>query len=153
MEWLKFIGIVAAGVFVFSLIMWCLMASRWLKPEKVLEEVLKRRGAALGDDWKKQREQEERKEQREKSLGSGLQIPVGALEIALYATSIAYGEPGFIAVWFATKYVASWRGWTSDPVGRTFYNRSLFGSGLNIVFGVITGWVALALTKPPFPGP
>ena len=149
MEWLKFIGVVAVGVFVFSLIMWGLMASRCLKPEKVLEKVLKRRAAFLSE----KEQQEERKEQREKSLGSGLQIPVGALEIALYATSIAYGEPGFIAVWFATKYVASWRGWTSDPVGRTFYNRSLFGSGLNIVFGVITGWVALVLTKPPFPNP
>lgn len=152
MEWLKFgrvilVGMVLSGIIMRIVMGWC------LKPEKVLEKVLKRQKKALGKDWNKECEEKERKKQRKKSLGVGLQIPVGALEIALYATSIAYDKPEFIAVWFATKYVASWRGWTSDPVGRTFYNRSLFGSGLNIVFGVITGWVALALTQPPFPDP
>ena len=142
MEWLKFGGVILAGMILSGLIMHIIMG--WcLNPKKVLKHSLER-ARFPKNKWK---------EKREENIGSGLQIPVGALEIALYATSIAYGEPGFIAVWFATKYVASWRGWTSDPVGRTFYNRSLFGSGLNIVFGVITGWVALVLSKPPFPDP
>ncbi len=106
MEWLKFGGAILAGMVLSGIIMnivmgWC------LNPKKVLKRSLER-ARVPKNKWK---------EKWEQNIGSGLQIPVGALEIALCATSIAYGEPGFIAVWFATKYVASWRGWTSDPVG------------------------------------
>ena len=64
------------------------------------------------------------------------------MEIILYASSVVFGHPEFIAVWFATKYICVWRGWGEDPVSRTFYNRSLLGSGLNILLGFATGTVA-----------
>jgi hypothetical protein len=75
-------------------------------------------------------------------LGTGLQGWVGAMEIIIYASSVVFEHPEFIAVWFATKYVAAYKTWAEEPVGRTFYNRSLFGSGLNIVIGFFTGRVA-----------
>ncbi|HEV1995784.1 MAG TPA: hypothetical protein VGR03_15740 [Candidatus Acidoferrum sp.] len=76
-------------------------------------------------------------------LGTSLNAGVGAVEIALYASSVVFGHPEFIAVWFATKYVAFFRSWGKEPVGRTFYNRSLIGSGLNILLGFFTGKFAL----------
>ena len=76
-------------------------------------------------------------------LGTGLQGWVGAIGIIIYASSVVFGHLDFIAVWFATKYVAAYKTWAEEPVGRTFYNRSLFGSGLNILIGFFTGTVAL----------
>jgi len=76
-------------------------------------------------------------------LGTKLQGWVGAIEIILYASSVVFEHPEFIAVWFATKYVSGYRTWAKEPVGRTMYNRSLFGSGLNILLGFFTGRVAL----------
>jgi len=72
-------------------------------------------------------------------LGGTLNARVGAIEIVLYASSVVFGHPEFIPVWFATKYVAAFKHWTEEPVGRAFYNRSLFGSGLNILLGFFTG--------------
>src|SRR2546422_8516713 len=79
---------------------------------------------------------------RQLFLGGRLNEWVGAIEIALYASSVVFEHPEFIAVWLATKYVAFFRSWGEEPVGRTFYNRSLFGSGLNILLGFFTGRVA-----------
>jgi hypothetical protein len=75
-------------------------------------------------------------------LGTLLQGWVGGLEIILYSSAVVFGYPDFIAIWFATKYVASYSIWGRDPIGRTFYNRSLFGSGLNILVGFFTGQIA-----------
>ena len=72
-------------------------------------------------------------------IGAELASWVGAMEIVLYASSVVFGHPEFIAVWFATKYICVWRGWAEEPAGRTFYNRSLFGSGLNILLGFAAG--------------
>ena len=68
---------------------------------------------------------------------------VGELEIVLYASAIVYNYPEFIAAWFATKFVASHKTWAPEPFGRTFYNRALFGSGLNILLGFFTGKIAV----------
>jgi hypothetical protein len=104
-----------------------------LKPEKVATDAANRVGApAEAWDYK-----------RLGHLGTGLQRWVGAIEIILYSTSIVFGFPQFIAVWLGTKYVAFYRTWAREPVGRTFYNRSLFGSGLNILLGAATGGAAL----------
>ena len=64
------------------------------------------------------------------------------MEIILYASSVVYGYHQFIAVWLATKYIASWKKWGETGIGRTLHNRSLFGSGLNVLAGVLTGLVA-----------
>ncbi len=80
-------------------------------------------------------------------LGTGGQGWVGAIEIILYATAVFFKHPDFIGVWFATKYVAAYKTWAREPVGRTFYNRSLFGSGLNVLLGAATGGIALVATR------
>ena len=77
-------------------------------------------------------------------IGTQVQGWGGTIEIFLYASSVVFGHPEFIVAWFATKYVSSYHTWSKDPVGRTFYNRSLFGSGLNILLGFLTGEGALA---------
>lgn len=82
-------------------------------------------------------------------LGTGLQRWVGAIEIILYSTSIVVGHPQFIAVWLGTKYVAAYKTWGKEPIGRTFYNRSLFGSGLNILMGAATGGFGLWMIHDP----
>ena len=87
-------------------------------------------------------------------LETGLQAWVGTIEIIIYASSVVFGHPEFIAVWFATKYVAAYKTWAEEPVGRTFYNRSLFGSGLNLLIGFFTGRAALwaiSLVGPVLP--
>lgn len=103
-----------------------------LKPERIADKALQPSGKGEDESnkWKKDQ------------LGVELQRWVGAMEIILYASSLVFGYPGFIAVWFATKYIPVWRTWSEDPVARTFFNRSLFGSGLNIVLGVATGGIA-----------
>ena len=114
--------------------------SRWvaslmqklLDPDKVANDALKRIGRLPdGPDYRKLGH-----------LGTGLQPMVGAVEILLYPSSIVFGYPQFIAVWIGTKYVASYKTWGTEPVGRTFYNRSLFGSGVNILVGAATGGIA-----------
>lgn len=67
---------------------------------------------------------------------------VGGIEIVLYASAIVYNYPSFIAAWFATKFVSSHKTWADEPFGRAFYNRALFGSGLNILLGFFTGKAA-----------
>ena len=76
-------------------------------------------------------------------IGPNLQRWLGAIEIILYSSSVVFGHPEFIAVWFGTKYVASYRFWHEKATGRAFYVRSLFGSGLNILLGFFTGKTAL----------
>lgn len=137
-EWAAFIGMLGAGVVVSRLIMYGLMG-RWLSQEKVLEKSLKR--LEIPPD--------KQKVYREKLLGTRFHGFLGGIEIVLYATSIAYNKPEFIGVWFATKYIASWTRWDESPIGRTFYNRALFGSGVNILLGVITGWLLLSFAPLP----
>ena len=67
---------------------------------------------------------------------------IGRLENILYPSAVVFDVPAVILVWFATKYVVTWNRWTWSPMGRTFYNRSLFGSGLNILLGVVIGGIA-----------
>jgi hypothetical protein len=78
-----------------------------------------------------------------REMETGLSDWVGAMEIVLYASAVVYNYPSFIAAWFATKFVASHKTWAPEPFGRTFYNRALFGSGLNILLGFFTGKMAL----------
>lgn len=138
-QWLVCVSVISAGVVVSLGVQWLFM-QKFLKPEKVAEDARKRVGAPVGLlDYKKLGH-----------LGTGLQGWVGAIEIILYASSIVFGHPEFIAVWFGTKYIAAYKTWAKEPVGRTFYNRSLFGSGLNILLGAITGGFAqLAIRHTP----
>lgn len=142
-QWLVYIGVVAVGVLV-SLGLQHVFALVVFDPVKVVAEARKRAKklqeklkAQLGD------ETPELPSWQVSHLGTGLQGWVGAIEIILYASSVVFEHPEFIAVWFATKYVAAYKVWSEDPVGRTFYNRSLFGSGLNILIGFSTGRAAL----------
>ncbi len=131
-QWLVFVAVVAAGIVVSLAVQWLFM-QKFLKPEKVAKDAAKRVGSPVDSlDYKKLGH-----------LGTGLQGWVGAMEIILYASSIVFGHPEFIAVWFGTKYIAAYKTWAKEPVGRTFYNRSLFGSGLNILLGAATGSIAL----------
>jgi len=98
-----------------------------LKPEKIAGKAAHRVGDAALDY------------ESGGHIGTGLQGWVGTMEIILFSSSIVFGFPGFIGVWLATKYVAAYKTWARDPVGRTFYNRSLFGTGLNILIGSATG--------------
>jgi hypothetical protein len=137
-QWFVFVTVVVMGVLV-SLGLQQLFMQVFLKPEKVAIAAAKRvgkEGAPL--DYKKLGH-----------LGTGLQRWVGTIEIILYSTSIVFGRPEFIAVWLGTKYVAAYRTWGKEPVGRTFYNRSLFGSGLNILLGAATGGLALWTIRDP----
>jgi len=131
-QWATFIGVVILGVF-FSLGLQLFFMKVVLKPEKVARAAAERVGMA-GDslDYKKLGH-----------LGTGLQEWVGAIEIILFSSSVVAGYPQFIGIWFGTKYIAAYKTWAKEPVGRTFYNRSLFGSGLNVLLGAATGGAAL----------
>ena len=128
-----FIVVVAAGVVVSHVIM-CGVMHRLLEPGKVFDDTLRRMNVPESE-W----ESEKRKS---KSLGSGLQSLVGSIEIVLFAIAIVYRQPLLILLWVGTKYIAGWGRWGQDQIGRTFYNRNLFGSGLNILLGIITGGFA-----------
>lgn len=131
-EWFLLVLVIGVGT-ILSLGVQHFFMYVLLKPEKVAADAADRVGAtAKALDYKKLGH-----------LGTGLQRWVGAIEIILYSTSIVFGFPQFIAVWLGTKYVAAYRTWAREPVGRTFYNRSLFGSGLNILLGAATGGAAL----------
>jgi hypothetical protein len=135
-QWLAYVAVVTAGVFA-SLGIQELFMQHMLKPEKVAESAAKRVGAASGSlDYKKLGH-----------LGTGLQRWVGAMEVILYSSAFVFGYPQFIGVWFGTKYIAAYKTWAKEPVGRTFYNRSLFGSGLNILLGSATGGLALLVIR------
>jgi hypothetical protein len=129
-QWLVYVAVVIVGVFVSGRTQWFFM-HKVLKSETVVRKALK---GIEGDPAAKL---------PSGHLGTKLQEWVGAIEIILYASSVVFGYPEFIAVWFATKYVSSYKTWAKEPVGRTMYNRSLFGSGLNILLGFFTGRVAL----------
>ncbi|HEV2224434.1 MAG TPA: hypothetical protein VGR84_15685 [Candidatus Acidoferrales bacterium] len=138
-QWIVYIVVVAAGV----MISWG--AQRFflkvlLDPVKVVQKARER---VMKLQEKPDGEGAKLPEWQFGHLGTGLQEWVGTIEIILYASSVVFGYPEFIAAWFATKYVASYKTWAKEPVGRTFYNRSLFGSGLNILIGFFTGRLAM----------
>jgi hypothetical protein len=126
-QWLIFVVIETAGVLASLGFGWIFMR-RFLNPDAIAAQAANR--AQI--DYREMGH-----------LGTGLQGWVGAIEILLYSSSIVFGYPQFIAVWLGTKYLAAYKTWGADPVGRTFYNRSLFGSGLNILIGAATGGGAL----------
>lgn len=121
-QFLWFILVVALGVTVSRIVVMPFFMEGLLDSEKLAE------GASP--------------EEKKKIVGARFQGYVGAIEIILYATAVVYRHPEFILLWFATKYISSMRYWVETPLGRTFYNRSLFGSGLSILLGVITGGCA-----------
>lgn len=131
-EWFVVVLVVCAGVLISRWVVWLFM-SDFLAPHKVAAKRL----------WDLEFTEEQKKDWKRKNIGVQLQPWVGAIEIIPYAFSIVVEHPEFIAVWFATKYIAVWRNWGEDPAARTFYNRGLFGSGLNILLGFATGQVAL----------
>jgi hypothetical protein len=130
-QWLVFAGVETTGIFVSLGLGWVFM-QRFLNPDTIAEQAANRAQV----DYRNMGH-----------LGTALQGWVGAIEILLYSSSIVFGYPQFIAVWLGTKYLAAYKTWGSDPVGRTFYNRSLFGSGLNILIGAATGGGALLAVR------
>jgi hypothetical protein len=148
-QWLSYIFVIGAGVLV-SWGLQTLVGKVFLNPlkieldarervKKLLEKAkteAQKRGIELGESIGP-------KPLQAGHLGTGLQAWVGTIEIIIYASSVVFDHPEFIAVWFATKYVSGYKTWAEEPVGRTFYNRSLVGSGLNIVIGFFTGKIAL----------
>jgi hypothetical protein len=160
-QWLAYIFVVGVG----TLVSWGLQAlvgKVLLEPVK-LELDLRERVKKLVEKLKEESKKRKMDLQLDESvkppaaqpghLGTGLQEWVGTIEIIIYASSVVFEHPEFIAVWFATKYVAAYKTWAEEPVGRTFYNRSLFGSGLNIVIGFFTGKFALWLISLVGPVP
>jgi hypothetical protein len=137
-QWLALAIAIAIGVLA-SLGLQYFFMQVLLKPERVAKAAAKRVGKpAESLDYKALGH-----------LGTGLQPAVGAIEIILYSTSIVFRHPEFIAFWLATKYVAAYKTWGKEPVGRTFYKRSLFGSGLNILIGAATGGLAAWVIYDP----
>jgi hypothetical protein len=130
-QWVTYALVVLAGALLASRMQKYVMRVQ-LDPERLIKTVLKKYPAVGKDEFKHSRH-----------VGTLLQDWVGVIEIILYASSVVFEHPEFIAVWFATKYVSSYHTWSRDPVGRSFYNRSLFGSGLNILIGYFTGRAAL----------
>ena len=126
-QWLAYTVVVIIGALVSWLIQWFVMRVV-LDPKKLHEKLNKQNPSGAKDG--------------SPLVGTRLQAPLGALEIILYASSVVFEHPEFIAVWFATKYVAGFNKWGEDTAGRTFYNRSLFGSGINILLGFFTGLTA-----------
>jgi hypothetical protein len=139
-QWLVYILVVVVGVFVSSGTQW-LFTQQFLNPIKTAQEAHER-VKRLEEKLTGVKPTKE-PEWQFGHLGTGLQGWVGAIEIILYASSVVFEHPEFIAVWFATKYVAAYKTWAEEPVGRTFYNRSLFSSGLNILLGFFTGRTAM----------
>jgi hypothetical protein len=138
-QWLVYVFAVAIGMLVSSLIQFFFMQVVMEPVEtvrKTREKVRKLQEKLTGTPVEEEHGQHI-------ILGTRLNEWVGALEIVLYASSVVFEHPEFIGVWFATKYVATFRSWGKEPVGRTLYNRSLFGSGLNILLGFFTGKFAL----------
>jgi hypothetical protein len=129
-QWMAYLGAIAAGAAVAAGVQWVVMRV-FLVPQDLVNKVIKEN--PIAGEFPHTRH-----------IGTQLQGWVGTIEILLYASSVVFGHPEFIVAWFATKYVSSYHTWSKDPVGRTFYNRSLFGSGLNILLGFLTGECALA---------
>jgi hypothetical protein len=125
-QWLAFFGVNIAGASLSRLLGWLFM-SVFLNPDRIVKSAEKRLGQPL------------LVHKSMDHLGTRFQPWVGVLEILLYSSAVVYEHPEFIAVWLGTKYLAAYKTWGEDPIGRTFYNRSLFGSGLNILIGVATG--------------
>jgi hypothetical protein len=139
-QWLAYGLVVIVGAIVSFGIQWLVM-SVILEPVGIVRktrEKMKRLQECLTGEAVV-----EQKDTPYEDLGTRLSALVGTLEIVLYASCVVFDHPEFIAVWFATKYVAAFKSWGEEPVGRTFYYRSLFGSGLNILLGFFTGRVAL----------
>ena len=128
-----FTVVVAVGAVVSHGIMRVVM-HRLLEPGKVINDTLKRMNVPESE-W-------EHRRRKIKNFGVGLQSWVGSIEIVLFAIAIVYRQPLLILLWVGAKYIASWGWWGQDQIGRTFYNRNLFGSGLNILLGIITGGFA-----------
>lgn len=126
-QWITYIAVVIVGVLVGGRIQWLVMRV-FLNPKKLHEKLNKENPSKAKDS--------------SPLVGTQLQGPLGALEIILYASAVVFEHPEFIAVWFATKYVAGFNKWGEDTAGRTFYNRSLIGSGINILLGFFAGLVA-----------
>lgn len=138
-QWMAYIGAVAVGVAVAAGVQNFFMETLWSR-EKVIERAAKalNETSAVNDAERLIA----RMRRRYLHLVPGLHEPLGRLEIILYSSSIVFEHPEFIGIWFATKYVSSYRAWSDDPLGRMFYNRSLFGSGVNILIGFFTGRLA-----------
>jgi hypothetical protein len=138
-QWLAYVFAVALGILVSRAIQWFFM-DVLLEPAKTVrktrEKINRLQEKLTGITL-------EEKHGTHPVLGTRLSGWVGAIEIVLYASCVVFEHPEFIAVWFATKYVAAFRSWERSPIGRTFYYRSLFGTGLNILLGFFTGKFAL----------
>jgi hypothetical protein len=71
-------------------------------------------------------------------------VGIGIIEAVLYPVSLLMNRPEFIAIWLAAKVAGQFE---LSPEGnqipaRTRYNIFLIGSGLSILFGVVSAFVA-----------
>ncbi len=135
-QWFVFLLIESIGVVVCLGVQWLFM-KKLLNPKRLADKLFESLHYS----------EEQRVQWRRQHLGTALQEWIGVMEIILYSSAIVFGYPEFIAVWFATKYIATWRGWVEEQVARSFYNRSLFGSGLNVILGAATGGLARLAIK------
>jgi hypothetical protein len=127
--------VIAVGLLLHRVLVGELIMSFLLDPTKVYEKYT--------SEKKRQAEQKNGEAYKPPDYGDWL----GTLEVLIYAFSMLK-YPQFIGIWLATKYIATMRGWQEGPAGRTFYNRSLIGSGLTVLFGVLTGTVAKSIAFP-----
>jgi hypothetical protein len=88
-QWLAYIGVVFLGV-LFA------VGIQWIFMEHFLRRSL----------WAKEGDKDVYPEAKD---APATHKWIGAMEIVLYASSVVYGKPEFIAAWFATKYVASYK--------------------------------------------
>jgi hypothetical protein len=145
-QWVAFLAVVFAGLLVHWVIVTKTIMGWWLDPGK-----LYRGGPRMPDE-------EEGGEQQFRGVKYGNWV--GAIEIVIYSVSFAFRHPEFIAVWLATKYIASMNKWSVTALGRSFYNRSLIGSGVTLILGFMTGGLARLVSSslekhdwhPGFPG-
>lgn len=61
---------------------------------------------------------------------------MGLIERTLYMSALTYGRGEFIAVWLGLKVAGGWQRWQEPKSGRYLYSRSLFGSGLSVLYAL-----------------
>jgi hypothetical protein len=64
-------------------------------------------------------------------------ILMGLIERTLYMSALLFGHGEFIAVWLGLKVAGGWKRWQNEKIGRYLYSRSLFGSGLSLLYALM----------------
>jgi hypothetical protein len=130
-QWTVFLIVEALGTAVGALITWLVM-EQWLTRERAVAKAFDRaKFSAI-----------EREAFPVPQLGTQFHRALGVVELLIYSSSVVYGVPEFIPAWLAVKYIAGHEQWPPAPIGRTLYNRSLFGSAVNVLLGFALGQLA-----------